>query len=90
MFPPFSCDSVNLNNDKSKAMIKYLMVEIKLHQDVTSLNKVNEIMKSIYSYCYLTFKISLYKDNFKFISEKLIEGQNGQENFDFMIVSFDR
>ncbi|GBC13590.2 hypothetical protein GLOIN_2v1580557 [Rhizophagus irregularis DAOM 181602=DAOM 197198] len=89
VFPPFSCGSADLNSDESKAVIKHLMAEIKLRQDVTPLNKANEATKSIYSYCYLAFGVSLYKDNFKLIPEKLIEGQNGQGNLDYAVVSFD-
>ncbi|GES86143.1 hypothetical protein GLOIN_2v1658885 [Rhizophagus clarus] len=85
VFPPFSCGSADLNSDKSKAVIKHLMAEIKLRQDVTPLNKANEATKSIYSYCYLASGVSLYKDNFKLIPEKLIEGRNGQvKKEDFM------
>src|SRR5256884_9069059 len=39
VFPPFSCGSADLNNDKSKTVIKHLMAEIKLRQDVTPLNR---------------------------------------------------
>src|SRR5437762_11891037 len=85
VFPPFSCGSANLNNDKSNAVIKHLMAEIKLRKDVTPLNKANEATKSIYSYCYLASGVSLYKDNFKLIPEKLIEGRNGQGNLDYAI-----
>jgi hypothetical protein len=53
VFSPFSCSSANLNSDKSKVVIKHLMAEIKLRQDVTPLNKANEATKTIYSYCYL-------------------------------------
>src|SRR5437763_3261337 len=85
VFPPFSYGSANLNNDKSNAVIKHLMAEIKLRKDVTPLNKANEATKSIYSYCYLASGVSLYKDNFKLIPEKLIEGRNGQGNLDYAI-----
>ncbi|CAG8683757.1 13384_t:CDS:2, partial [Ambispora gerdemannii] len=85
VFPPFSCGSADLNSDKSKAVIKHLMAEIKLRQDVTPLNKANEATKSIYSYCYLASGVSLYKDNFKLIPEKLIEGRNGQGNLDYAV-----
>jgi hypothetical protein len=63
VFPPFSCGSADLNNDKSKTVIKHLMAEIKLRQDVTPLNKANEATKSIYSYCYLASGVSLYSQN---------------------------
>ncbi|RIA86894.1 hypothetical protein C1645_828594 [Glomus cerebriforme] len=42
--------SADLNNEKSKVMVKQLMDELKLHQDVTLLNKANEAMK-IFSRC---------------------------------------
>ncbi|CAI2190790.1 10445_t:CDS:2, partial [Funneliformis geosporum] len=45
VFSPFSCGSADINSDKSKAMIKHLMAEIKLRQDVTPLNKANEATK---------------------------------------------
>ena len=85
VFTPFSCGYADLNSDESKAVIKHLMAEIKLCQDVTPLNKANEATKSIYSYCYLASGISFYKDNFKLIPEKLIEGRNGQGNLDYAI-----
>uniref|UniRef100_U9SM34 Uncharacterized protein n=1 Tax=Rhizophagus irregularis (strain DAOM 181602 / DAOM 197198 / MUCL 43194) TaxID=747089 RepID=U9SM34_RHIID len=44
MFPPFSCGSADPNNDKSKAVIELVMAEIKLRQDVTPLNKANELI----------------------------------------------
>jgi hypothetical protein len=61
------------------------MTEIKLRQDVTPLNKANEATKTIYSYCYLASGASFYKDNFKLILEKLVEGRNGQGNLDYAI-----
>ncbi|GBB92721.1 hypothetical protein RclHR1_20480003 [Rhizophagus clarus] len=85
VFPPFSCGSADLNSGNSKVVIKHLMAEIKLRQDVTPLNKANEATKSIYSYCYLASGVSLYKDNFKLIPEKLIEGRNGQGNLDYAV-----
>jgi hypothetical protein len=63
VFPLFSCGSADLNSDESKAVIKHLMAEIKLRQDVTPLNKANEATKSIYSYCYLASGVSLYSQN---------------------------
>ncbi|CAG8568241.1 3767_t:CDS:2, partial [Paraglomus occultum] len=45
----------------------------------------NEATKTIYSYCYLASGVSFYKDNFKLIPEKLIEGRNGQGNLDYAI-----
>src|SRR6185369_6543468 len=35
VFPPFLCGSADLNSDNSKAVIKHLMAEIKLRQNVT-------------------------------------------------------
>jgi hypothetical protein len=84
VFPVFSCGSAATSPkplDLTKAVVKHLMIEIKLRQDVTPLNKANEATKSIYSYYYL----SLYKDNFKLIPEKLIEGRNGQANLDYEV-----
>ena len=66
-------------------MIKHLMAEIKLRQDVTPFNKANEATKTIYSCCYLATGVSFYKDNFKLVPEKLIEGRNGQGNLDYAI-----
>ena len=85
VYPVFSCGSANLINEESKAVIKHLMGEIKLRQDVTPLNKAKEATKTIYSYCYLAAGVSFYKDNFKLIPEKLIKGRNGQENLDYTI-----
>ena len=42
MFPTFPCGSADLNNEKSKVVVKYLMEEIKLCQEVTPLNKANQ------------------------------------------------
>jgi hypothetical protein len=85
VYPVFSCGSANLNNEESKAVIKHLMAEIKLRQDVTPLNKAKEATKTIYSYCYLAAGVSFYKNNFKLIPEKYIEGHNGQGNLDYAI-----
>jgi hypothetical protein len=61
------------------------MAELKLRQDVTPLDKAYEATKTIYSYCYLASGVSFYKDNFKLIPEKLIEGRNGQGNLDYAV-----
>ncbi|PKC60359.1 hypothetical protein RhiirA1_21518 [Rhizophagus irregularis] len=61
MFPPFSCGSADPNNDKSKAVIELVMAEIKLRQDVTPLNKANEVTKTIYSYSYLASGLVLQR-----------------------------
>ncbi|CAB4416226.1 unnamed protein product [Rhizophagus irregularis] len=82
VYPVFHCGSANLSSEKSEAVIKHLMAELKLRQDVTPLDKVYETTKTIYSYCYLASGVSFYKDNFKLIPEKLIEGRNGQGNLD--------
>ncbi|EXX76171.1 hypothetical protein RirG_035470 [Rhizophagus irregularis DAOM 197198w] len=76
MFPPFSCGSADPNNDKSKAVIELVMAEIKLRQDVTPLNKANELSG---------FRSRFTKIIFKLIPEKLIEGRNGQGNLDYAI-----
>ncbi|CAG8679696.1 uncharacterized protein OCT59_003923 [Rhizophagus irregularis] len=61
------------------------MAELKLRQDVTPLDRAYEATKTIYSYCYLAAGISFYKDNFKLIPEKLVEGRNGQGNLDYAV-----
>ncbi|RIA80067.1 hypothetical protein C1645_793302 [Glomus cerebriforme] len=71
--PIFHCGCIDLGSEKSKIMVKYLIAELKLRQDVIPLDKVYKVMKTIYSYCYLASGVSLYKDNFKHIPEKLIE-----------------
>ncbi|PKK68467.1 hypothetical protein RhiirC2_750151 [Rhizophagus irregularis] len=50
---PFSCGYADLSSEKSKAVVKHLMVELKLRQDVTSLDRAYDATKTIYSYCYL-------------------------------------
>ncbi|RIA80190.1 hypothetical protein C1645_793069 [Glomus cerebriforme] len=84
--PVFHCGCVDLGSEKSKVVVKHLMAELKLRQDVTPLDKAYEATKTIYSYCYLASGVSLYKDNFKLIPEKLIEGRNGQGNLDYAVV----
>ncbi|EXX53544.1 uncharacterized protein OCT59_011977 [Rhizophagus irregularis] len=76
VYPVFHCGSANLSSKKSEDVIKHLMAELKLRQDVTPLDKAYEATKTIYSYCYLASGVSFYKDNFKLIPEKLIEGRN--------------
>ncbi|PKK58377.1 hypothetical protein RhiirC2_857808 [Rhizophagus irregularis] len=85
VYPVFHCGSVDLRSEESKAVVKHLMAEIKLRQDVTPLDKAYEATKTIYSYCYLASGVSFYKDNFKLIPEKLIEGRNGQGNLDYAV-----
>ncbi|PKY31926.1 hypothetical protein RhiirB3_449768 [Rhizophagus irregularis] len=85
VFPLFSCGSANLSSDKSKAVVKHLMAELKLRQDVTPLDRAHEATKTIYSYCYLASAVSFYKDNFKLIPEKPVEGRNGQGNLDYAV-----
>ena len=41
VFPIFSCGSTDLNTEKPKVVLKHLMAELKLHQDVTPLNNTN-------------------------------------------------
>ncbi|PKY13276.1 hypothetical protein RhiirB3_490602 [Rhizophagus irregularis] len=82
VYPVFHCGCVDLG---SKAVVKHLMAELRLRQDVTPLDKAYEATKTIYSYSYLATGVSLYKDNFKLIPEKLIEGRNGQGNLDYAI-----
>jgi hypothetical protein len=85
VYPVFHCGSADLRSEESKAVVKHLMAEIKLRQDVTPLDKAYEATKTIYSYCYLASGVSFYKDNFKLIPEKLIEGRNGQGNLDYAV-----
>ena len=66
-------------------MVKHLMAKLKLRQDVTPLDKAYEATKTIYSYCYLAVGVSFYKENFKLIPEKLVEGRNGQGNLDYAV-----
>src|SRR5208282_1124213 len=72
VYPVFHCGCVDLG---SKAVVKHLMAELRLRQEVTPLDKAYEATKTIYSYSYLATGVSLYKDNFKLIPEKLIEGR---------------
>src|ERR1044072_9895708 len=82
VYSVFHCGYVDLG---SKAVVKHLMVELRLRQDVTLLDKAYEATKTIYSYSYLATGVLLYKDNFKLIPEKLIEGRNGQGNLDYAV-----
>ncbi|PKY32177.1 hypothetical protein RhiirB3_531946 [Rhizophagus irregularis] len=75
----------NLSSEQPKAVGKHLMAELKLRQDVTPLDRAYEATKTIYSYCYLAAGVSFYKDNFKLIPEKLVEGRNGQGNLDYAV-----
>jgi hypothetical protein len=85
VYPVFRCGCADLSTGKSKAVIKHLMAELKLRQDVTPLDRAYEATKTIYSYCYLAGGVSFYKDNFKLIPEKLVEGRNGQGNLDYAV-----
>ncbi|KAF8470096.1 hypothetical protein BDZ91DRAFT_719950 [Kalaharituber pfeilii] len=85
VFPAFSCGSADLNSNKATVAVKHLMAELKLRQEVTPLNEAYEATKSIYSYCYLASGVSFYKDNFKLIPEKPVEGHNGYSNYDYAI-----
>ncbi|GBB85903.1 hypothetical protein RclHR1_12340007 [Rhizophagus clarus] len=85
VFPPFSCGSADLNSDKSKAVIKHLMAEIKLVKMLLlSTRQMRQRKVSILTATSLS-GVSLYKDNFKLIPEKLIEGRNGQGNLDYAV-----
>ncbi len=85
VYSVFSCSSANLSSDKSKAIVKHLMAELNLRKKITPLILAYEVMKSIYSYCYLANGVSLYEKNFKIVSEKLVKGHNGQGNLDLAI-----
>ncbi|CAG8736010.1 16410_t:CDS:1, partial [Funneliformis caledonium] len=85
VYPIFHCGSANLSSEKSETVIKHLIAELKLCQDITPLDKAYEATKTIYSYCYLVSEVSFYKDNFKLIPEKLIESRNRQENLDYAV-----
>ena len=69
MYQLFSCGSADLSSEKQGALNG-----LKLRQDVTPLDRAYEATKTIYSYCYLAVGVSFYKENFKLIPEKLVEG----------------
>ena len=81
----FHCDSADLNNEKSKAVLKHLMAELDFRKKTIPLILAYEATKSIYSYCYLASGISLFENNFKIVSEKLVKGHTGQGNLDLAI-----
>ena len=85
VYPIFPCGSADLNNEKSQAVVKHLLAELKLRQKTTPLDMTYEATKSIYSYCYLASGVSFYEKKFKIIPEKLIAGHNGQGNLDYAI-----
>jgi hypothetical protein len=85
VYSAFSCGSVDLSSEKSKAVVTHLMAELNLRKKTTPLILAYEATKSIYSYCYLASDVSLYEKDFKIIPEKLVKGHNGQGNLDLAI-----
>ncbi|RIA90953.1 hypothetical protein C1645_737495 [Glomus cerebriforme] len=74
----FHCGSADLDNGKSKAVLKHLIAELDLRKKITPLILAYEATKSIYSYCYLASGVSLFENNFKIVPEKLVKGHNAR------------
>ncbi|CAG8817079.1 6491_t:CDS:2, partial [Racocetra persica] len=85
VYSVFLCGSVDLKCKKFQDVVKYLIAELELRQKTTPLNMSYEATKSIYSYCYLASRISVYENNFKIVPEKLVMRHNGQGNLDYAI-----
>ncbi len=85
VYSVFQCGSADLSSEESKSAIKHLIAELDLRKKTTPLILAYEATKSIYSYCYLASGVSLFKNNFKIVPEKLVKGHNGQGNLDLAI-----
>ncbi|CAG8853076.1 37261_t:CDS:1, partial [Gigaspora margarita] len=84
VFPPFTCEYKDLEEDSSRAILKHLIAELEARLKSIPING-NEASKSQYVCSYLVSGVNLYEGKFELRPEKNITGPNGHGPVDFAI-----
>ncbi|PKY30164.1 hypothetical protein RhiirB3_447111 [Rhizophagus irregularis] len=84
VFPPFTCEYKELEEDSSKAILKHLTAELNARLKAIPISG-NEASKSQYVCSYLVAGVNLYERKFELRPEKNITGPNGHGPVDFAI-----
>ncbi|CAG8547165.1 10409_t:CDS:2 [Cetraspora pellucida] len=84
VFPPFTCEYKDLENDSSRVILRNLITELEARLKSIPISG-NEASKSQYVCSYLVAGVNLYEGKFELRPEKNITGPNGHGPFDFAI-----
>jgi hypothetical protein len=84
VFPLFDCECMELNDEKSQAIIKHLIADLNFRFKAIPIG--NEASKSQYVGAYLIAIANIFEDKFKVCPEKNISGPNGHGPVDFALV----
>ena len=76
VFPPFTCEYKDLENDSSRVILRNLITELEARLKSIPING-NEASKSQYVCSYLVAGANLYEGKFELRPEKSITGPNG-------------
>ncbi|CAG8805322.1 22233_t:CDS:2, partial [Gigaspora rosea] len=76
VFPSFTCEYKDLEEDSSRAILKHLIAELEARLKSIPING-NEASKSQYVCSYLVSGVNLYEGKFELRPEKNITGPNG-------------
>ncbi|GBC52715.2 hypothetical protein GLOIN_2v1658885 [Rhizophagus irregularis DAOM 181602=DAOM 197198] len=84
VFPPFTCEYKEMEENSSKAIFNNLVTELKARLKAIPISG-NEASKSQYVCSYLVTRVNLYEGKFELRPEKNITGPNGHGPVDFAI-----
>ncbi|CAB4414474.1 unnamed protein product [Rhizophagus irregularis] len=84
VFSLFNCEFVNLDDEKSQAIIKHLMTDLNFRFKAIPIG--NEASKSQYVCSYLVAIANLFENKFKICPEKNVSGLNGHGPVDFALI----
>ncbi|PKK59834.1 hypothetical protein RhiirC2_794242, partial [Rhizophagus irregularis] len=84
VFSLFNCEFVDLDDEKSQAIIKHLMTDLNFRFKAIPIG--NEASKSQYVCSYLVAIANLFEDKFKICPEKNVSGLNGHGPVDFALI----
>lgn len=80
--PTFACECIKFNNEKSQAIIKHLITDLKYRYKVIPISR-NEASRSQYVCAYLVAVANIFEDKFEVLPEKNVAGPNGHGPVDF-------
>src|SRR5688572_12600355 len=83
-FPPFTCECVKLNDEKSQVIVKHLITDLRFRTKTIPISR-NEASKSQYVCAYLVAAANLYPGKFEVRPEKYVSGPNGHGPVDFSL-----
>ncbi|GBC01773.1 hypothetical protein RclHR1_04320014 [Rhizophagus clarus] len=84
VFPPFNCECMELDDEKSQSIIKHLVTDLNFQFKAIPIG--NEASKSQYVCAYLVAIANIFGNKFKVCPEKNISGPNGHGPVDFALV----